>query len=286
MSRNKKREEKAKRVENLVDVAIPVYGRYDALDACLASLEGAFDNITYKVYITDDASKDLESVGNAYYKNLRQTHTKLAGLLQHKTNMGFGKSVNDSANLGSSKYILVCSTDVVLLPGAVKIMVDHIEANPQIGIIAPKLLFMPNSNDPDRPAGRIQHAGMAFDVNRKPEHLFSGWPADHPYPNQVRDVTAITGAVFLIRRNLFQGLKGFSLDYGKGGWEDVDLSIRVRMTGAVIRFLPQAVAYHYAGLSFLTEKEGYPSRNESIFLAKFGSEIPYDNWLHWGPINE
>lgn len=277
---------KVKMPENKVDVVCPVYGRYDALDLSLASLEEAFQDISYKVYITDDASKDVDTVGSAYYKSLRLTYNKLGGILQHKTNMGFGKSVNDAASLGSSKYILVLSTDVVLTPNAVKIMVDHMDANPQIGIIAPKLLFMPDSTDPQRPAGKVQHAGMAFDVNRKPEHLFLKWPADHPYVNQVRDVNAITGAVFLIRRNLFQGLKGFSTDYGKGGWEDMDLSIRVRMTGAVIRFLPQAVGYHYVGLSFLSQNEGYPNRNESIFLAKFGDQIPYDNWLYWGPINE
>jgi len=283
MSKKNKRE---KRIETQVDVCYPVYGKYDALDVSMASLENAFADITYKVYIVDDASKDLNTIGNEYYKNLRQTPGKIAGILQHKTNTGFGRSVNDAANLGSSKYILVISTDVVLEPEAVKIMVDHLDANPQIGIIAPKLLFPLNSTDPNRPAGKVQHAGMAFDVNRNPEHLFLSWPSDHLYVNQVRDVNAITGAVFLIRRNLFQALKGFSTDYGKGGFEDVDLCIRARMAGAIIRFLPQAVGYHYVGLSFLSANEGYPERNKAIFLAKFDSIIPYDNWSFWGPINQ
>lgn len=276
---------KQKKIENLVDVCYPVYGRYDALDASMASLENAFGDIPYKIYITDDASKDIATVGETYYKSLRNTPGKVAGIFQHKTNTGFGKTVNDTANLGSAKYILVISTDVILTENAVKIMVDHIEQNPQIGIVAPKLLFPPNSNDPQRPGNRIQHAGMAFDVNRNPEHLFLNWPADHPFPNQVRDVNAITGAVFLIRRSLFHTLKGFSVDYGKGGFEDIDLCIRTRMAGATIRFLPQAVGYHHVGLSFLSAKEGYPERNKAIFLAKFDSIIPYDNWSFWGPIN-
>jgi GT2 family glycosyltransferase len=283
---SKKSKQKVKRFETTVDVCYPVYGRYDALDASMTSLENAFGDITYKIYITDDASKDLDPTGNAYYRNLRQNAGKVAGILNHKTNMGFGKSVNDAVNLGSSRYILVISTDVVLTDNAVKIMVDHLDANPDIGIIAPKLLFPLTSTDPRRPAGKVQHAGMAFDVNRTPEHLFLNWPSDHPYVNQVRDVNAITGAVFLIRRNLFQGLKGFSIDYGKGGFEDVDLCIRVRMAGKSIRFLPQAVGYHYVGLSFLSNNEGYPDRNKSIFLAKFDNIIPYDNWSFWGPINQ
>jgi GT2 family glycosyltransferase len=145
------------------------------------------------------------------------------------------------------------------------------------------MLFPLESTDPKRPAGKIQHVGIVYNILQQPYHLYSGWDGNHPATQQVRDVNAVTGACFLIRRNLWQNLKGFSLDYGKGTFEDLDLCTRTRMSGFSIRVLPQAVVYHQANLSVIAAGEGYPmERNAQIFKAKFGEVIPYDDWLTAG----
>lgn len=128
-----------------------------------------------------------------------------------------------------------------------------------------------------------QHIGIVYNILLQPYHLCSGWEGNHPITEQVRDVNAVTGACFLIRRNIWQQLKGFALDYGKGTFEDLDLCTRVRMMGYGIRVLPQAVGYHQANLSVMAAGEGYPmDRNARIFAAKFETIIPYDDWLHSG----
>jgi GT2 family glycosyltransferase len=145
------------------------------------------------------------------------------------------------------------------------------------------LLFFPNQNDPDRPAGKVQSAGLFFDATGEPYHPFSGWDENEPLVNVVRDVNATTGATFLIRRNVWQQLKGFSLDYGRGTWEDVDISFRTRLLGLKIRVLPQAVGFHYTNLSVLGDKQGFPlNHNRDIFKAKFAQIIPYDSWIQSG----
>jgi GT2 family glycosyltransferase len=287
MSRNRNKKTKTEEVKYpkinaLIDIVYPVYGQYQSFNKSLGSIADAVADIPWKLYVTDDCSKDYETTGKILYQQLK-TLPNLGSLQIHKENMGYGKTVNDAAMVGRAKYILVMTTDVYLTPNSVKIMVDHLEHNPQLAIISPKMLFPPDSQDPQRPAGKVQHVGIVYNVGLQPYHLYSGWDANHPVTNQVRDVNAVTGACFLIRRNVWQQLKGFALDYGKGTFEDLDLCTRVRMMGLGIRVLPQAIVYHYANLSVLAAGEGYPmDRNSKIFHAKFGDIIPYDDWLLTG----
>lgn len=267
-----------------IDVVIPVYGQFSTLAQGLANLDSAMGGIPYRTYLTDDFSPDLKPAGESFYAQIRGK----VDIQYHKTNMGFGKSCNDAAMRGTSKYILVHSTDVILFDDSVRIMYEQLENNPDIAIAAPMLLFFPNSNDPVRPANKVQSVGLFFDAEGMPYHPFVGWDNDHPLVNMVRDVNAVTGAVFLIRRKVWEALKGFSLDYGRGTWEDVDLSVRVRAGGSRIRILPQARGYHFTNLSVLDGKTGgFPiNHNQEIFRAKFSAIVPYDAWWLSGPLSD
>lgn len=270
-----------------VDIVCPIWGQFPVLAEGLGRLDAAAAGVPYKVYLVDDVSPDLEKEGKPLYNELKKDPKY--NITYHKQNQGFGKSCNDGASLGSSKYILITSTDVILTENSIKIMYEHIENNPQIGIVAPKLLFFPNSNDRARPAGKVQSVGIFFGVDREPYHPFSGWDADAPLTNVVRDVNAITGACFLIRRSVWNQLHGFSTDYGRGTFEDIDISLRTRMLEYVIRVLPQAVGFHYTNLSVLGKppEESFPlTRNHDIYKAKFGNILPYDCWYQSGVLFE
>lgn len=284
-NRNKRLENKVKKTLSILDVCVPVYGQYPATKDSINNLKNACENIPFKLYMVDDASKDYEENGKPFYEWLR-TLDYPTNVTHLTKNGGFARTVNYAVNQGTSEYILVMSTDVVMLPDSVRIMVEHMQHNPQLGIIAPKLLFFPNSKDPQRPAGKVQSVGMFFDSMGNPYHPFSGWDNEHSLVNIVRDLNAITGAVFLIRRTAWNKVSGFSTDYGKGTYEDIDLSLRVKMAGYGIRVLPQATGYHYANLSVIGAGEGFPlEQNKNIFNAKF-SVRPYDAWILSGRFHE
>jgi GT2 family glycosyltransferase len=262
-----------------LDVSYPVYGEFDSLQQSINFLNDAIGNIEYKMYFCDDASPDFDPIGKEFYKTIK-LNPRFGNVTYHKQNTGFARSSNDAISLGSSNYIMFMSTDIVMEPGSIKLMLEHMESNPQIGMIAPKLLFYPNSTDPNRPAGRVQSVGSFFDIGGNPYHPFMGWHPDHPLVNVVRDVNIVTGAAFLIRRSTWHKLGGFSLDYGKGYYEDIDLCLRLRMLGLTIRVLPQAVGYHYVNMSFQHNTEGLSmQKNGNILKAKFGDIIPYDDWI-------
>jgi len=273
---------KHKREFRDLDVCIPVYGAFNTLKENINALSKACGDLKWKFYMVDDKSpEDIETI-KKFYAEMRQ-HPNYGNIDYHKNNTGFPKTVNDCVRLGCADYILILNTDVIMQEKSVEIMLNHLKANDDIGIIAPKLLFFPDSQDMGRPAGKIQHCFMVYDINGKPYHAFNGWDANHPFVNRVKDVNCVTGACMLTRRKLWEKIGGFDLDCGKGTYDDVIYSMEVRLRGMKIRYLPQAVGFHYTGMSVEKYKTGFPlNKNYMLFKSKYGDKVPYDDFLYLG----
>ena len=277
MSKKKKQQNQVKENSAAVDVVIPVYGNYEFLPKGLELLKDAFNGVSYKVWFVDDSSPEYLTTGKEIWKELKLKYPEIGSVLVHNQNTGYPKSVNDGAALGKAPYLLILNSDVMLSKMSAFFMYTHMESNQEVGIAFPKLLFFPNSNDARRPASKIQHAGVVFDIEAMPYHIFVGWNPDHPFVNSIKDFNACTGAAFMIRRDLWRKLGGYDLAYGRGTYEDMDLSLRVRMTGNKVRYLPMSVGFHFTNASLTKYGVGFPiNQNRQIFLQKFGDKIPYD----------
>lgn len=269
-----------KEPEVLVDVVIPVYGNYEFLPKGLELLKEAFSGVPYKVWYVDDYSPEYETVGKDFWRQFKLEHPEIGSVLVHRQNTGYPKSVNDGVAMGKAKYLLVLNSDVYFTTMAVKFMVSHMEQNEDVAIAFPKLLFFPNSSDQRRPAAKIQHAGVVFDIDAMPYHIFIGWEPNHPFVNTIKDYNACTGAAFMTRRDLWRKIGGYDLIYGRGTYEDMDLCMRVRLLGGKIRYLPMSVGFHFTNASFEKYQVGFPvNQNRDIFLQKFKDHIPYDEFI-------
>lgn len=111
--------------------------------------------------------------------------------------------------------------------------------HPGIGIVGAQLLWK---------NGRIQHGGDVLGMNGFADHLFTG---ANPYewtlmgsPHWYRNVSAVTGACLMIRRNLFEEVGGFNEAFHLCG-SDVELCLRVRRAGHRIVCTPFAGVLHH-----------------------------------------
>ena len=78
------------------------------------------------------------------------------------------------------------------------------------------MLFPTNSTSRNRPAGKIQHVGLALDIHANVTHPLIGWSPENPKTQISREVFATTGALFTIRTALFHEVGGFDPIYGLG----------------------------------------------------------------------
>lgn len=164
-------------------------------------------------------------------------------LIKSDKNLGFGKGCNKAASQAAGEYLLFLNPDVEIDENIPQ-MVDFLERNPKVGILVPKLLD--SDGKPQNSVTKIPTllgAIKEFILGMKNEY-------SEYYPN-VSDPTEIEGAygaAFLIKKNLFNKLKGFDERYFLY-YEDLDLCSRVRGEGLKIVYFPHAEFIHHKGLS-------------------------------------
>jgi len=174
-------------------------------------------------------------------------------LVRNPANRGFGAACNQGAASAAGRYLLFINPDCRMPAGALARMVALMEAHPEAGVLGPLVLNSDGSEqrgcrrylpDPkralmrvlklDRPAADGKVAG--FDLTGT------------PLPAQAVPVEAISGACLMIRRELFEQLRGWDEGYFLH-CEDLDLCMRVQQAGAAVLFMPDVSVSHVQGVS-------------------------------------
>ncbi len=209
-------------------IVIPVFNKMALTVQCLTALAKVTDQVSYEVIVVDNGSSD----GTAAFLG------QLGGdvrVITNADNLGFAKACNQGARLARGKYVVFLNNDTIPLQGWLSALVADAEAHPEVGIVGSKLLF---------DNGTIQHAGVVFMRRHlSPYHLYRSAAPDQPAVNRRREFQAVTAACMLIRRDLFEEVRGFDEGY-LNGFEDVDLCLRVREKGRRVIYQPRSVVYH------------------------------------------
>ena len=108
------------------------------------------------------------------------------------------------------------------------------------------------------PDDTVQHAGVMMikcgnvNDNAGPMHVFSHLDRDDPgYMRRaqlVQDLSIVTAACLMTKRSVFDALGGLNEDFVVA-FNDVDYCLRVRETGKLVVFTPDALLYHYESFS-------------------------------------
>ena len=123
-------------------------------------------------------------------------------------------------------------------PGWLDAMLEHSQRR-EVGAVGPKIL----ASD-----GTIASAGMTLGVFGAAGPAFAGIAADHPgyydLARVIRNVSLLTSACMMIRRDTFELFAGF--DQSMDGAEDFDLCLRLREKGLLCVYTPYAVTRQQA----------------------------------------
>ncbi len=225
-----------------LSIVIASHGTAGLLAACLASIEQARDAspaIELETIVVDNASPD-DSVACARSSCLAPR------VLAYARNRGFAAAVNAGVAFARGRYVLLLNSDVEvplrLLADAVALLDEEL----RIGVLGPALVH------PDGRPQRSVHVlpgldsellgeGMARRLRRRER--------DHAGPPVAwRDVEAVRGAVFFVRKELFE--KVGSLDEGFFFFlEETDFCARVRGAGHAVAWVPGWRVPHRLGAS-------------------------------------
>lgn len=265
----------------VVDIVICVYGRFDLLERCINSIPAAFEEIPYRLIMVDNNSPDQKQA-QAFYSQ----YGELGKVIRLYKNIGFAAGSNKGAREGYSSKLFFLNSDVILDPGSGSQLLKNFD-DPKIGAAGMFLTFPMDVNamglrPEGRPVGKVQHIGLETNVRGLFIHMYVGWSADNPKVLARRDCYAVTGAAMMVRRDLFQKVKGFNEIYLGGTFEDVDLCLTLRDIGYNVIVDPGAHGVHYTGASAESAKQAFPlSDNQLKFMQRWKNKLIYTELNAW-----
>jgi len=249
-----------------VAIIIPIYNLWKKMTLpCLESLAQHTQLEQVHVYLIDNASSDVGTkqilrVGKSLFGD-RFTHYRF------EENKGFAIACNYGAKLAGQngvEFILLLNNDTLVTPNWLPPLLDALE-EPKIGAVGPLLLY-PKSR-------KVQHCGVVVDVFGGVEHLYSHFPANHPFVLKKRYLHYITGAVFLIKTKLFFEV-GMLCEEFLNGFEDIDLCHRITNKGYLFRVVSESVVYHFEGQS--AGRYDTNHQNSELFTLR-NNKLPPDS---------
>ena len=221
------------------------------LEKSLASLVCVPQYLDMEVFLVDNDSED-DSVGMVREKFPTVT------VIANRENRGFGAGNNLAVPQTSGRYVLFLNPDTVVTDGALAGLVAFADANPDIGVLGPKLLNGDSSLQyscrrfPNLATGFFRNTplGRLLPKNKfASDYLMKEF--DHLAPI---DVDWVSGAALLMRRELIDQIGAFDEDFFMY-CEDVDVCWRAgKAVGPNgknwrVTYFPDSVIYHLIGKS-------------------------------------
>jgi len=219
----------------LVSIVIPVHNQSEYTRACLASIAACPPPVEYEVVVVDDGSTDgtVQLLADICGKD---NHVRF---VRNAASLGFAGACNRGAKAALGSIILFLNNDTQVQPGWFPPLLETLTNCPDIGIVAPKLIFTNRT---------IQHCGKVWSdpalPNSHPHHIYYKFPADHPAVTRSRDFQLVTGACIMVRANEFRELGGFDEGY-ENGWEDDDLCYKYTSSGKRVFYCAESVIIHH-----------------------------------------
>lgn len=276
-----------------IDICMSVYGEWGMLHRAISQIPAAVGDYEggYRIILIDNGTPPWipsadqtnnpvspEQQSEAIKSLLRPNDT----FVRLNENIGYPGAMNTAVSRGTSQYVLILTSDVYLEPNAIQVMARELDDNEKIGIVAPLLMF-PLEESPHGPPGGVQSAGIAFDIQGNPFHIFIGWTPENPRVNKRREMQAVTGACFMTRRTLWNQIGGFSQVYGAGTYEDIEFCFAVRSLSYTVVFNPTSRGHHYVGGSIVqgAGKSGFPlALNSTIFKGRWAHALEWDSYKY------
>lgn len=226
----------------VVSVLLVSYQTRELLLRTIAGLRVC--RVPYEVVVVDNASTD----GSAEAVRAAFPDVTLVAL---DTNVGFGRAVNVGAARARGEWLVLLNPDTEPVGDPVGELVRYAGEHPGRGLYAGRTLRADGTDD-----GRSVFAlpslwgYLCFATGLSSLFRRSPWLNPEELPGLDRraggPVPAVSGCVLLVERALFGELGGFTPDYFMYS-EDIDLSHRARMLGAMPTLVPQAQVVHAGG---------------------------------------
>lgn len=235
----------------MIDLSVIIvnYNVKELLEQCINSIFTASADLNVEIIVVDNNSFDGSI---AYMKSKFPSNPQLK-LIDSPVNLGFAKANNLGAKEAKGEYLLILNPDTILQEDTLDKTLKFYKENKGIGALTCKLI-LPNGQldlacrrsfpTPFVAVYRIIGLSRLFPKSK----TFGKYNLTYLDENNTYEVDAIVGAFMLIKKEIYDTVKGFDEDYFMYG-EDLDLCYRIKKAGYKIFYYPETSIIHYKGES-------------------------------------
>ena len=224
-----------------ISIIIPFRDKPELLHKCLSAL---LDRTRYSNFniIGIDNQSELELT--KHVKNEFESQHDIISFHSYDRPFNFSSIVNFGVTISKSEHVVLMNNDIEVINNDwLEAMLEHSQ-RPEIGAVGGKLFY---------PDDTIQHAGIIIGIGGYAGHSHKGKSGgDHGYLNRlnlIQNVSAVTGALLMCQKSVYESIDGFNaVDFGVA-CNDVDFCLRLTYEGFRNIFTPYAMAYHGESLS-------------------------------------
>lgn len=208
-------------------------------------------DVPLELILVDNGSSDgvPQAVERAYESN------HCLQLIYNRANLGFGPAMNRGAACARGEALLVLNPDCLIDTDSLRRLLAILAAHPKAGVVGAVVCDEQGVADP---ASYRRDPLLRRSLNTLLGRSGDGVNIAGPIPQQLVEAEAVSGALMLMPRHVFERLGGFDEAYFLH-CEDLDLCRRVRDAGYQVWLAGDVRVLHGKGSS---------SRHRPVFVSR------------------
>jgi GT2 family glycosyltransferase len=248
----------------LISIVIPSKNQYKVVKRCIESIYSRSTYANFEIVLVDTGSTDRKVI--KLYKQLQHQHDNFVLVDWPEQPFSYARSCNKGVEAAKGRLLVMLNNDTeVITPNWLEIMAGDAQRK-EIGAVG-CLLFFPDGH-------HIQHAGVGVGLGGVAANSFSMMTLSQPLTqtqhlmlNTKHNMTAVTAACLMIRKELFDEVKGFDEKF-RVTYNDVDLCLKLYSAGYQNLYTPHVRLYHHESISV-----GLPSNKQKRDNMEFKEAV-------------
>lgn len=260
----------------MVSIIIPFKDKADVLTTCIESI---LFNTTYNNFEIIGISNNSKKKDT--FKTMEQLELLDKRVRFHKHDISFNYSEinNYGATLSTGEHLLLMNNDIEIINKEwLEELLQHSQCD-DVGAVGGKLYY---------PNNTIQHAGVILGISGFAGHSHRHFPRERDGSiNRLVNtcnVSAVTGALLLVKKRLYEEVGGLDQDNLQIALNDVDFCLKLREKGYINIFTPFCEAYHHEsatrGYDTTIEQKRKFNQERDYFMNKWSNILEKDPYYN------
>jgi glycosyltransferase involved in cell wall biosynthesis len=225
----------------LVSILIPTHNAEPLVRVCFASIFARTNYNPYEIILVDNRSDEPAAL-DLFSELAKEDEVRI---LDYAHPFNYSAIVNFAAKQARGQILCLLNNDIEVMGTRwLDELVSH-AVRPEIGAVGARLCY---------PDMTFQHAGVITGLGGVAGHAFKYLPRQDPgtpqfRPHLAQDLSVITAACLVVRRDVFLKAGGFDEDKLAVAFNDVDFCLKVEALGYRNLYTPFAELLHHESAS-------------------------------------